>query len=208
MLPAISAGPNHLFYDGKIQNSAERTEAGQMIADADVAVFLDHQHQEETDSAEKGGNAGSKYNRGEVDIVMKLLEFRVKEGAISGISQSDVLKTIGIVAPYKTQVKFILTIANDKFGRDHGLEVSTVETFQGREKDTIILSLVRSNTLTHSSGVALGFVTETRRACVALTRAKNRLYIVGNGQTPSRYENVWFPLINEYKEVSRGFKGS
>ena len=51
-------------------------------------------------------------------------------------------------------------------------EVDTVDSFQGREKDVMILSCVRSQ--------ALGFLTSSNRLCVALTRARQSLIVIGN----------------------------
>ena len=55
------------------------------------------------------------------------------------------------------------------------LEINTIDGFQGKEKDIIILSLVRSN----SKGL-LGFLRDYRRINVAITRSKSKLLIVGN----------------------------
>ena len=54
-----------------------------------------------------------------------------------------------------------------------GFEVHTIDSFQGREADAVVLSLVRT-------GDALGFWEDERRLVVALTRAKKRMRVVGS----------------------------
>ena len=58
------------------------------------------------------------------------------------------------------------------------MEVDTVDGFQGREKEAIVISLVRSN----DEG-EVGFLAETRRMNVALTRARRKLIVLGDSAT-------------------------
>ena len=62
------------------------------------------------------------------------------------------------------------------------VEVDTVDAFQGREKDAILVSLTRSN----SEG-QLGFLTDLRRINVAITRARRHLFVVGDSATLSSH---------------------
>ena len=86
----------------------------------------------------------------------------------SGLSPSD----IGIISPYADQVGFIKNRID--------VEVKTVDGFQGREKDVIIISTVRSNKWGN-----IGFLQDLRRLNVAITRAKKKLIIIGNMETLS-----------------------
>jgi len=80
---------------------------------------------------------------------------------------------IGVISPYDQQVSRLKSTL-----RDYHIEIKSIDGFQGREKEVIIISLVRSN----SQG-NIGFLKEYRRLNVALTRAKRKLVIIGNPQT-------------------------
>jgi senataxin len=67
----------------------------------------------------------------------------------------------------------------------HGIEINTVDAYQGREKDIIIVSTVRTN--------GIGFLKDYRRMNVAITRAKNFMWIVGNQRNLQKNE-VWSSL--------------
>ncbi|ADL13588.1 IGHMBP2 family helicase [Acetohalobium arabaticum] len=80
---------------------------------------------------------------------------------------------IAVIAPYKDQVELI----DDKLDLQ-GVEVNTVDGFQGREKEVIILSFVRSNEYGN-----IGFLRDLRRLNVSLTRAKRKLIMIGDAST-------------------------
>ncbi|MEN1681197.1 MAG: AAA domain-containing protein [Planctomycetota bacterium] len=82
---------------------------------------------------------------------------------------------IGVIAPYAAQVRLLRNRL-----RIDGLDVDTVDGFQGREKEAIIVCMVRSNRTGE-----IGFLADTRRTNVALTRARRALRIVGDSATLS-----------------------
>lgn len=84
----------------------------------------------------------------------------------NGLSEDD----IGIISPYADQVKLIDDMTP--------VEVKTVDGFQGREKEVIVISTVRSN-----DNENIGFLKDLRRLNVAITRAKRKLIIIGNKNT-------------------------
>jgi hypothetical protein len=118
-------------------------------------------------------STASKLNEGESEIVSIVYsDLRNNQG----LSKDQ----IGIISPYKAQVDLIRNQLNLVEKDGERCEVSTVDGFQGREKEVIILSLVRSNPQ-HE----VGFLADERRLNVAITRPKRLLVIVGDSATVS-----------------------
>ena len=92
---------------------------------------------------------------------------------------------IGIITPYKSQVRIlkdhIFPLVRQFKLPYEVIEINTVDAYQGREKDIIIISCVRG-----SEEGKLGFVNDYRRMNVAITRAKSFLWVVGNTRTLRR----------------------
>jgi len=84
-------------------------------------------------------------------------------------------EAIGVIAPYAAQVRFLREKAPVP-----GLEIDSVDGFQGREKEVIVLSMVRSN-----ADGEVGFLADVRRMNVALTRARRKLLVIGDSATLS-----------------------
>ena len=79
------------------------------------------------------------------------------------------------------------------------MEVGSIDGFQGREKDAIVISLVRSN-----ESREVGFLSEKRRLNVAMTRARRHLCVVGDGDTVrngSHYLKNWIEWLEENADV-------
>ena len=130
----------------------------------------------------------SKYNPGEAKVVTQM----VAELTDAGVSPKD----IAIIAPYGAQVRLLRNRIDLR-----GIEIDTVDGFQGREKDAVILTMVRSN----DSG-EIGFLRETRRTNVAMTRARKKLIVVGDSATLGRdpfYARMleYFESIDAYRTV-------
>ena len=100
---------------------------------------------------------GSKCNRAEAMIVARIC----KELERCGVKKED----IGIITPYIRQVKLISEVTD-------GIEVNTVDAFQGREKDVILFSTTSTSDLS--------FASNTRRLNVAITRARKKFIAIGN----------------------------
>lgn len=121
------------------------------------------------DMLDTGGQKESKHNEGEAMVVVKVVKKLLK----MGLPPSD----IGVISPYNAQVELI----RGKLKSDNILlEVHSVDGFQGREKEAIIFSFVRSN-----PDREVGFLKSYNRINVAITRAKRLLVAVGDSETIS-----------------------
>ncbi len=134
----------------------------------------------------------STYNEEEAHLLLKHLESLVEKLGIEKV-QEDAL-TIGVIAPYRAQVKTLNeqleSYALLKEVRAQ-ITIDTVDAFQGRERDIIYISLVRSN----DKG-EIGFLADERRMNVAMTRARMRLVMVGDSATLG--SNVFYGEILDY----------
>ncbi|XP_076435197.1 DNA replication ATP-dependent helicase/nuclease DNA2-like [Babylonia areolata] len=101
----------------------------------------------------------------------------------AGISASD----IGVIAPYRAQVRALQQLLWNSLPLK-GVEVNTVDQYQGRDKSVVFISFVRSNLqgLSDSSGRG-GLLQDARRLNVAVTRAKHKLVLVGHAPSLHRY---------------------
>lgn len=108
---------------------------------------------------EKTGADGSKWNEDEMDIIEKLLAQLPKE-------------KVTIISPYAAQVRKLKAMVHES------VKCSTIDGFQGQENDIVILSLVRNN----EEG-KIGFLKDYRRMNVAMTRAKEKLFVIGDSTT-------------------------
>lgn len=115
----------------------------------------------------------------------------------------ELIGRIGIISPYKSQVRLLKDVVYNKL-RDIGvpynsIEINTVDAYQGREKDIIIISCVRG-----SQGKGLGFLNDYRRMNVAITRAKHFLWVVGNQKTLNKNQH-WAKFIDYSKKLDKSF---
>lgn len=101
-------------------------------------------------------------------------------------------KSISVISPYAAQVQLLRSLLPE------GVEADTVDGFQGRENEAVIISLVRSNT----SG-EIGFLLDTRRMNVALTRARRKLIVVGDSSTIGG--NSFYGRFLQYSEAIDGY---
>ena len=77
----------------------------------------------------------------------------------------------------------------------NSLRISTIDSFQGQEKENIIVSLVRSN-----DDGDIGFLKDYRRMNVAITRAKEQLYVIGDSATigADAFYNAFLTYIEQH----------
>lgn len=159
------------LYDGRIEaapavRSHLLTDLPDVVANdwtAEPLCFVDTAgcgHEESSD-----GDEESKYNAGEAELVVRI----VTELRDAGVPAA----AIGVITPYNAQVQHL----RERLG-DAELEIGTVDGLQGREKEAVVVSLVRSN-----ERGEVGFLAELRRLNVALTRARRHLTVVGDSAT-------------------------
>jgi len=186
MHPAISKFPNQQFYSNKLidgVNSENRpAPAGLLWPDWENPVAFVPVNGGETVSPD----GTSRENPLEVSWVLKILEDLLEAGEL-------IKKDIGIITPYAGQVRAIRNSMSENLD---GVEVRTVDGYQGREKEVIIFSCVRSNPERN-----VGFLSESRRLNVALTRAKRGLIVIGDPDTLRSDKNwkAWLDYIRNSK---------
>jgi ATP-dependent RNA/DNA helicase IGHMBP2 len=117
---------------------------------------------------ERGQDDASVRNPGQAARVAA----EVRRLAGRGVAPVDV----AVIAPYRAQVLLLRDALADLVAA--GLEIATVDAFQGREREVVIVDLVRS-----SDDAEIGFLSDTRRMNVALTRARRFLLVVGDSAT-------------------------
>jgi superfamily I DNA and/or RNA helicase len=196
-----------IFYDGHLQaDDAVRTA---LLADLPHVTqapltttpihFIDTAGASYDEEPEPDGE--SRLNPLEAELVVK----KVNELLEHGVSPED----IAVISPYSAQVKLL----REKI--KHEIEIDSVDGFQGREKEAVIVSLVRSkpvlrlrsaNITRHSAQDDIGFLADTRRMNVALTRARRKLIVIGDSATITAhpfYEKLvkYFEAIGAYHSV-------
>ncbi|KAL0946462.1 hypothetical protein HGRIS_014975 [Hohenbuehelia grisea] len=193
MHPCLSEFPSNMFYEGTLQNGVTAPERLRKNVDfpwpsPDTPMFFyQNLGQEEISSS-----GTSFLNRTEASNVEKIVTKFFKSGVVPS--------QIGVVTPYEGQRSYIVNYMqfNGSLKKDlyKEIEVASVDAFQGREKDYIILSCVRSN-----EHQGIGFLNDPRRLNVALTRAKYGVVILGNPKVLSKHP-LWHFLLTHYKEAN------
>ena len=163
----IMAFPSEMLYQGRLR--AHPRVAGWAI-DAAPLELVDTAGRGFEEEVPEGSD--SRQNAGEAELaaaeVARILALGVAPGEVA------------VISPYDAQVQRLRQLLAEEL--DRGLEVDTVDGFQGREKDAVIVSLVRSN-----EAGEVGFLADVRRMNVAMTRARKKLVVIGDGATVSRH---------------------
>ena len=120
----------------------------------------------------------SKSNLGEAEIVMQTIEKFLSD------AYKILPNEIGVITPYSGQVSLLREMRAARAEENalfKDIEISTVDGFQGREKEAIIISTVRSN-----ENNEVGFLSDARRMNVAVTRARKHVTLICNRETVSK----------------------
>lgn len=141
-------------------------------------------------------------NRDEATLLVNHLNLLLQEYIKNNTTYNKL--TIGIISPYKEQIILLDEILKETiFDKDflQNIKIKTIDGFQGQERDIMYISMVRSNNKNE-----IGFLSDTRRMNVALTRAKKKLVVIGDSATLGGnpfYEKFlnYIEKINAYKSV-------
>lgn len=192
MHPCLSEFPSNMFYDGSLQNGI--TEEDRIIYDSSFPWPIYHMPMMfwAVYGREEISMSGTSFlNRVEAMNVEKIVTKLFRDGVTSD--------QIGIITPYEGQRTYIHqymsmnhTLADKQ--QYLNIEILSIDAFQGREKDYIILSCVRAN-----ASQLIGFLRDPRRLNVALTRAKYGLIILGNPKSLNK-NRLWNKLLIYYRE--------
>lgn len=180
------------FYQGRLiadekvksQRLSMLPEVRSVPATEEVFLFLDTSGKGFEERREEGSE--SRYNPEEAELIVKKLQ----EILVAGVRPEH----IAIISPYSAQVRLLNSMISE-----NKIEIDSVDGFQGREKEVILLSLVRSN----FEG-EMGFLADTRRMNVAMTRAKRKLLIVGDSGTLSHMK--FYEDLIQYAEEIKGYR--
>ncbi|XP_042107759.1 protein ZGRF1 isoform X23 [Ovis aries] len=159
--PTISAIANDLFYEGNLMNGISETERSPLLEWLPTLCFYNVKGLEQIER----GN--SFHNVAEAAFTLKLIQSLIASGIAGSM--------IGVITLYKSQMYklcHLLSAADFDHPNVKAVQVSTVDAFQGAEKEIIILSCVRTR--------QVGFIDSEKRMNVALTRGRRHLLIVGN----------------------------
>eukprot|EP01102_Stenamoeba_stenopodia_P003957 TRINITY_DN1408_c0_g2_i1.p1 TRINITY_DN1408_c0_g2~~TRINITY_DN1408_c0_g2_i1.p1 ORF type:complete len:800 (+),score=150.06 TRINITY_DN1408_c0_g2_i1:186-2585(+) len=118
-----------------------------------------------------GVESESKANEGEAHVVAK----HVENLLAAGLKPNE----IAIITPYNAQVDILRNLLKRKY---ETMEIGSVDGFQGREKEAIVISMVRSNAIKE-----VGFLIDDRRTNVAITRARRHLAVICDSETVSNH---------------------
>ena len=198
MHPEISVFPSQTFYDGRLLDGDDMAALRDRPWHASSLLgpyrFFDVQGQHQ--AAPKGH---SLINIAEIDVALQLFH-----RLTSDFNSIDFKGKIGIITPYKSQLREL----KDRFSRKYGqsifdaVEFNTTDAFQGRESEVIIFSCVRA-----SPTGGIGFLQDIRRMNVGLTRAKSSLWVLGNSQSLVRGE-FWRKLVEDAQSRDRYTEGN
>ena len=191
MHPTLSSFPSNTFYEGALQNGVSAAErAAPDVAFPWPSAARPLMFWSQLGAEEISASGTSYLNRTEAAAVEKVVTTLLKCGVLPA--------QIGIVTPYEGQRAHVVSVMTRNGPLRQALyaeiEVASVDSFQGREKDYIILSCVRSN-----EHQGIGFLSDPRRLNVALTRARFGLIVMGNPRVLAR-QPVWSALLTYFRE--------
>ncbi|XP_064509896.1 5'-3' DNA helicase ZGRF1 isoform X2 [Pseudopipra pipra] len=186
--PALSAIANELFYGGNLRDGISEEDRTPLLDWLPTLCFYS------VNGTEQVERDNSFSNMAEAHFAVKLIQSLIASG-IEGAA-------IGVITLYKSQmykIQGLLSGVHSEAFEVKPVQVSTVDAFQGAEKEVIVLSCVRTR--------QFGFIDSEKRMNVALTRAKRHLLIVGNLACLSR-NKLWGRVIHHCKGRENGLQNA
>lgn len=175
----INDFPSKMHYHGRLTPH----ESCRSIALSDLGVQPDDLRQGALlfiDCAAKGwleeNDQKSVGNWAMANVTAREIQALIQRGLDRGLSVKEII----VISPYARQVQNLKQLLAQEVSL--GLEIGTVDAFQGREAQVVVVDLVRMN-----EDQEIGFLKETRRMNVALTRAKRLLMVVGDSATIGKH---------------------
>ena len=189
--PAILKLPNELFYDGDLVPSGDMLKTHDMtrweyLPNKKFPVMFHAVHGENL----RESNSPSWFNPQEAQLVVTYVNRLVNE-ARPPVKQED----IGVITPYARQAQKIRLALSSRNLKN--IKVGSVETFQGQERRCIILSTVRAESEWIASDLKynLGFVANSKRFNVAVTRPTSLLIVIGHPGVLATDSQNWLPFL-------------
>ena len=146
-------------------------------------VFLDTDDNGYLEANGVRAGAGGPINEFEASTVQGIILSLL----ICGLSNAS----IGVITPFRSQLRILNENPALHESRSKGLEICTIDRFQGRDKSIIIISLVRSN----NEGNVGRLLQDFRRLNVAFSRAKHKMIIVGSFTTLHKGSDALRPVL-------------
>ncbi|PJZ45961.1 AAA domain-containing protein [Leptospira brenneri] len=163
MKPEILGFPNQTYYESKILTHPEATwtkdtNISEVFGSNPPILWIDTAGSDSEEETE--GEEPSFFNHTEIQLVSKLFNLGIEKNQTT------------VISPYRGQVEKLIQESKGNW------VTQTIDSFQGRESEIVILSLVRSN-----QDGEIGFLLNPKRLNVALTRAKSHLIVIGDSGT-------------------------
>ena len=176
MRASIAGFSSQYFYEGKLQTASHLQNQQVHVTFFDTAGT--------GYAEERGSNGVSLLNEGEMEVVQKILQ-----------SENLDINQTAVISPYAGQI----ILAKEKLPT--AMRISTIDSFQGQEQENIIITLVRSN-----DGQIIGFLNDYRRMNVAITRAKEKLFVIGDSATLGK--DSFYTAFFEYVEQHGAYRSA
>ncbi|TDL22217.1 hypothetical protein BD410DRAFT_898486 [Rickenella mellea] len=189
MHPEISHLPSRIFYDRRLTDGRDMAKKTSQPWHTHP-TFGVYKFFNVTRGREEQGLAHSLLNKAECQVILAMFDrLRLEFSSVSFDFR------VGIISMYRAQVMELRRTFKDKYGPDilNIVDFNSVDGFQGQEKDIIILSCVRAGPGVQS----VGFLADTRRMNVAITRARSSLFIVGHAPTLERSNATWKQIVED-----------